>query len=60
MANIPGPHQNQAGPSNRPVLRLLDFRAVRKNTMRGFAAIRLPNRLTIHDLGRPGNPPYRH
>jgi hypothetical protein len=34
----------------RPSLRLLGFRAVRKNSLRGFASIRLPNGLVVNDV----------
>jgi hypothetical protein len=42
----PAPERNQA----RPSLRLLESKPLRKNTLRGFATIRLPNGLVIRDI----------
>jgi hypothetical protein len=50
MANTDEAQGNQALPSNRPTLRLLSFKAVRKATLRGFAAVRLPIGLVITDI----------
>jgi hypothetical protein len=46
MANIANGLAVQA----RPDLRLLGFRAVRKNSLRGFASVKLPNGLVIYDI----------
>ena len=45
-ANNSAPDQKQA----RPGLRLLDFTPVRKNSLRGFATVRLPIGLVINDV----------
>jgi hypothetical protein len=43
--------QNQAGSANnRPTLKLLGFKPVRKGILRGFAAVKLPNGLIIEDI----------
>jgi hypothetical protein len=34
----------------RPGLQLLGFKAVRRNTLRGFAEVRLPNQLIVSDI----------
>jgi hypothetical protein len=39
-----------AEPPARPGLQLLGFKSVRKNTLRGFAEVRLPNQLIISDI----------
>jgi hypothetical protein len=36
--------------TSRPALRVLDVRRVRKNSLRGFASIRLPNGLVVRDV----------
>jgi hypothetical protein len=36
-----------AAAPTRPTMRLLEFRALRKNSLRGFATIKLPNGLII-------------
>lgn len=43
--------ENQAGPTNRPTLRLLTWRPHRTTgSMRGFAAVRLPNGLVLSSI----------
>src|SRR6516164_5877919 len=37
-------------PPARPSLRLLGFKPVRRNSLRGFAEVRLPNQLIISDI----------
>jgi hypothetical protein len=37
-------------PPPRPGLQLLGFKSVRRNTLRGFAEVRLPNQLIITDI----------
>ena len=42
-------HAPSAQPA-RPGLQLLAFKSVRRNTLRGFAEVRLPNQLIISDI----------
>jgi hypothetical protein len=39
-----------AAASTRPTMRLLEFKAIRKNSLRGFATVKLPNGLIINDI----------
>lgn len=51
MENIYDHQKNQSGHADeRPTLQLLTFKPVRKNTLRGFAAVKLPNGLVINDI----------
>jgi hypothetical protein len=45
-ADIPDPSVTQ----DRPSLRVLEFKAVRKGTLRGFASVKLPCGLVINDV----------
>jgi hypothetical protein len=38
------------GADDRPRLRITDWRAVRKNTLRGFVVVELPSGLTVRDV----------
>jgi hypothetical protein len=50
MADVDTTQQNQAFPSSRPQLRVLDVKRIRKNSLRGFASVKLPNGLVINDV----------
>jgi hypothetical protein len=51
MSNIPATSQSQAAAlPSRPTLRVLDFKPVRKGTLRGFASVKLPCGLVINDV----------
>jgi hypothetical protein len=39
-----------AAEQSKPKMQLLSFREFRKNSLRGFATIALPNGLTVHDI----------
>ena len=49
MSDLLGLYATAAAPT-RPIMRLLDFKPVRKNSLRGFASIKLPNGLIISDV----------
>jgi hypothetical protein len=50
MGNGIEPGQYQVPVNNCPTLRLLDFKPVRKKSLRGFASVKLPNGLVINDI----------
>jgi hypothetical protein len=46
----PEPELRTGAAAPRPGLQLLTFKLVRKNSLRGFAEVRLPNQLIISDI----------
>lgn len=50
MTSIPAATRANWGEPPRPRMRLLGFKSMRKNTLRGFASIELPNGLRIDDV----------
>src|SRR5215469_6179027 len=50
MADVDEAQRNQALPSSRSTLQVLDVRRMRRNSLRGFASVKLPNGLVINDV----------